>query len=278
MGTGRRTRLLVFLVLAFLAVSLFGCGGMAEAHAPPRAVDSGYRVTGQMAAASELEGAMQADAPAPMAPPQQAPGVPLAAKRARSDVVPSGATAGSEATPGTLLVYEAMFIMAVYQVDKAIDEVEKVAKKLGGHLVTRQNQQIVVRVPRAEFDAALAQVEKVGDVLQRNITSEDVTDQYHDLDTRLRNARAVRDRLEQLLAKAGTVEDSLKIERELERLTGEIERLAGALKLLSHRIAYSKVTVSFQPRHSEQVRKEILRLPFGWLDSLGLNRLLELRQ
>src|SRR5688572_25793887 len=117
MGAGRRTRLLVFLALAWFATPLVGCGGMGEAAAPSRAM-----LAGGESAASMPNSAMPADAP--MAPPPQAPGLPGAATRARSDVVASGAKAASETTPGTLLVYEALFIMAVYQVDKAIDEVE----------------------------------------------------------------------------------------------------------------------------------------------------------
>jgi hypothetical protein len=98
------------------------------------------------------------------------------------------------------------------------------------------------------------------------------------LEVRLRNSRAVRDRLAELLARATTVEDSLKIEAQLGRVTEEIEHLAGELELLGSRVAYSKITVLFQARHTEQVHEDVMRLPFPWLKTLGLPKLLDLQE
>jgi hypothetical protein len=79
-----------------------------------------------------------------------------------------------------------------------------------------------------------------------------------------------------LLARVEKVEESLKIERELERLTGEIERLKGRMRFLQDRNAYSTITVSFQPKEPDHINDELFRLPFDWLDSLGLQWLLDL--
>ena len=90
----------------------------------------------------------------------------------------------------------------------------------------------------------------------------------------------MRDRLEALLGRAASVEDSLRIESELARVTEEIERLSGELAQLSHRIAYSKITVRLQAREveAEPVRDVAVRLPFPWLESLGLEHLLDLTE
>jgi hypothetical protein len=186
------------------------------------------------------------------------------------------AAAGTEApAEGSLLVYTARVTMAVYQVEPALDAVETTARDLGGYLAARKDTQIEIRVPRARFDEALRKVMATGDVLHRDISAEDVTDVYVDAKARLENARAVRDRLQALLEKA-SVKEAIEIQRELERVTGEIEVLEGKLKLLSNRVAYSTIDVLFQPRGAAAVHDVPVRLPFPWLREMGLPRLLDL--
>jgi hypothetical protein len=214
--------------------------------------------------------------PAPKAAPARAGAAPEPATPGPESALQSGAT-GTE-SPAELLVYEATIVVAVYQVEEAIDRVLSVARREGGQVVVRGDDQVAFRVPRERFDDALAAVDRIGDVLHRDVRAEDVGDRYRDLEVRLRNARAMRDRLERLLEHADGVDASLKIEQELSRVTAEIERLAGELQLLGQRVAYSRVTVAFRARHTEDVRDEAVRLPFPWLGSLGLARLLELRE
>lgn len=200
---------------------------------------------------------------------------------------PAGAPAAREAPPaegeqrpdpGGYLVHEATVTVGVYQVSQGVTAVLDIARKADGHVVFRDDTRVTFRVPRARFEDALGRIDGVGDVVHRDVHAEDVGDQFRDLEVRVKNARAMRDRLEQLLSRAGTVEDSLKIEAQLSRLTEEIERLSGSMLLLSHRIQYSKITVLFQARHVEEVHDEVLRLPFPFLSSLGLSGLLDLRE
>ena len=113
-----------------------------------------------------------------------------------------------------------------------------------------------------------------GDVLHRNVEVEDVTEKFYDLQVRLKNARAVRNRFEELLKEAKTVQDSLAIERELERITDKIESMEGKLKLLRELIAFSTITLNLRAQPQDTVRG--VELPFPWLRSLGLPGLLSL--
>jgi hypothetical protein len=174
-----------------------------------------------------------------------------------------------------LIIYTATVTMAVYQVEPGLDAVERIAREVNGYLAQRTDSQITIRVPRAKFDETLRRVQLTGDVIHRDVSAEDVTDQYVELETRLKNARAMRDRLEQLLARAA-VKEAIDIEKELGRVTGDIEAMEGKLKVLKDKIAYSTLTVVFSPRGSNAVRDVPLRLPFGWLGDLGLPRLLSL--
>lgn len=175
-----------------------------------------------------------------------------------------------------ILIYTADFTMSVYEVTKSLDAVESVAKGAGGYLSRRDDRSITVRIPAEKFAEVVAAIEKVGDVLHRNVVSEDVTAEYRDLEVQLTNALALRARFEKLLEKAAKVEEALEIERELGRITGEIERIKGRLKLLSDLARYSTVTVSFQPRTNAQVQQGPFVLPLPWLNNVGLRRLMSL--
>jgi len=162
-----------------------------------------------------------------------------------------GTPAGPASAPhvAMMLIYTAHLTLAVFQVEAG---------------------------PRARFDEALGSVEKHGDVLHRDVTAEDVTDEYADLDVRLKNARAMRDRLQQLLQNAA-VKEAIDIEKELGRVTEDIERMEGKLKLLSDQIAFSTITVTFQPIDQNPVH-DLARLPLPWLKDLGLAELLNVKE
>ncbi|MDI3286238.1 DUF4349 domain-containing protein [Polyangium sp. 15x6] len=175
-----------------------------------------------------------------------------------------------------MLVYTARVNMAVYEVKSSLGEVESLARSLGGFLARRNDQSITIRVPAARFDEAIRRIEKLGDMLSRDVQVEDVTEEYHDTEIRLKNARAVRERLEQLLAKATKVEESIQIEKELERVAETIDRLEGRMKFLRDRAAFSTITVTFQPQSSAELGKRRFNLPVPWIYELGLGRLLSL--
>ncbi|MGK4007092.1 DUF4349 domain-containing protein [Sorangium sp. So ce1036] len=222
-------------------------------------------------------GAMDLAKAAPPAPPPAATAMKPATPPAGAGPQPSpeAAAAGTEA-PAPLLVYTAQIAMAVFEVGASLGKVEALARELRGFLARRDDRTITIRVPAARFDEALKRLEGLGDVLQRNVVAEDVTEEFLDLEVRIRNARAVRDRMEKLLEKATKIEESIALERELGRVAGELERLEGRLKYLRDRIAFSTLTVSFQPRSTEAITPSGPRLPIDWLDRLGLSRLLTL--
>lgn len=208
--------------------------------------------------------------------PSPAPGAPSGSGEAGGEGAPEQvADAGSG---GPLLIYEASLNLAVHQVREKMADVIAIADDLGGFLQRQDDTTVVVRVPAQRFREALERVEAVGDVLNRRVTAEDVTERFRDVRIRLRNALEMRDRMAELLQRADTVPDSLTIQRELERLTQEIELYRGQLRAMEDRIAFSTITVMFQPiRVDAEVPRESFRLPFPWLDRLGLPHLMELR-
>jgi hypothetical protein len=85
--------------------------------------------------------------------------------------------------------------------------------------------------------------EDLGEVKSKNISVEDVTDRFYDLENRIKNKRILMERYQQYLEEAESVEDLLSIERALNEVITEIERLEGSYKQLSNLIAYSTLNI-----------------------------------
>lgn len=174
------------------------------------------------------------------------------------------------------IIYTARFTMAVSKVEESLAAVEKIARDQGGFLAVKHDREIVVRVPREKFEIAMAAISKTGDVLHRDIQAQDVTEEVVDLEIRIKNAHAMQDRLKALLQKAA-VKEAIEIEKELNRVTQELELLEGKIKVLKDKIAYSTITVAFEPRTSS-VQSTRAPLPFPWLKEMGLPSLLTLSE
>ncbi len=267
--------------LLMLVALLLGCGGRAMApspasYGPHRDESAGAPMTVSEDADGEME--PMEGAPVPMDMMAQAPGgkdAPAPAPAPHGQP-PKPEPTQHDGSTGPLLIYTAGYTLAVYEVTASIDKVQALAKELGGYLVRRDDRAITIRVPAAKYRDALGDVQKLGDVLHREETVEDVTEQFLDMKVRLDNARAMRTRLEELLAAAKNVDEALSVEKELARVTEVIERMEGKLKRLRELINFSTITVSFQPHGGESVASKV-QLPFPWLDELGLGPLLQLR-
>ena len=86
-----------------------------------------------------------------------------------------------------------------------------------------------IRVPDEKFDQAMAELRKLAVRVEReSTTSQDVTEQYTDLQARLNNAKATEKQYLALLDKAATVEDMLSIQDSLSRVRTEIEQIQGS--------------------------------------------------
>jgi len=112
---------------------------------------------------------------------------------------------------------------------------------LGARAVT-----FVVRVPFTQFDTFLQGFESQGKVLDREVTTEDVTEEYVDTQSKLHNLRATEARLLTHLSKTGKLSDTLLVEKEINRVREEVDRLTGRLKFLAHRISFSTFNITIK--------------------------------
>ena len=116
--------------------------------------------------------------------------------------------------------------------------------------------ELVVRVPSDDFDAAMDDLEDVGEVERSAVESEDVSDELTDLDARLENLRVERDRLRDLYEEANETEDVLAVQRELSSTQEEIERLEARQASLQEQVALSTITISLQEEPPEPEPEE----------------------
>lgn len=187
-----------------------------------------------------------------------------------------------------LLIYEAQLHMRVEHdgMPSAIESIIDIAESRGGYLVARSDDGVTVRIPSESLRDALADVAKHGEVLRRSVSAQDVSEQYHDLEVRLRSLEAVRDRLEQFLARAANVTEAMAIAKQLDTVGQEIDQVKGRMKFLSTRAAYSLITVRLEEKPEVVVAQPTppsappaprpVRLPVPWLHDVGLDSLTRL--
>lgn len=173
----------------------------------------------------------------------------------------SVASTGSTSAPAMARVFASLKLIRTAQVtvevakyERAAEEVARVAESLGGYVADsqatrsqqdRQSGTVTIRVPAERFGAAMNALKGLGKVRSENVSTQDVTKEYADLETRLRVKRDTADRLRELLrTRTAGLADVLNAERELARVTEEIERMEGERRFYDQQVAFSTIALS----------------------------------
>jgi len=107
-------------------------------------------------------------------------------------------------------------------------------------------RKIIVRVPSKNFDLFLSDISKgVAYFDNKEISSQDVTEEYIDIDARLKAKKVLESRYLELLKKANKVTEMLEIEKQLSAIREEIEAKEGQLRYMQSQISMSRITVEF---------------------------------
>jgi hypothetical protein len=181
----------------------------------------------------------------------------------RAAPVPDAPNTGGAGQPGEqaqpwdrMIIRTGTLQLKVKDVSNALNEVRSLAGGHGGYISQSDSRQegdytvatITLQVPAREFDNVVSKLRQVGvKTLSENVSSSDVTEEYTDLQSQLRNLQATETRMLALQAKAVELEDVLTLDRELRQIQGEIERIQGRVNFLSKRSEMSTLTVSLYP-------------------------------
>lgn len=112
---------------------------------------------------------------------------------------------------------------------------------------------MVVRIPAQNFETFMADISKgVKYFDTKEISSEDVTEQYFDTEARIKAKKVLEQRYLELIGKAKKVSEVLEIEKELSAIREEIEAKEGQLRFMKSRIALSTINIEFYKTLAEQ--------------------------
>lgn len=140
--------------------------------------------------------------------------------------------------------------VAVKDLDGAQKKVMEMVKDLKGFVANSNNwvagnnqrfSSYQLRIPANEFYAALEKYEGLGEVKHRSLGGQDVTEEYIDIQSRLKNLKLQEERYRDLLQRANRVEDILSIERELERVRSSIESMQGRINFYDNQTSMSTI-------------------------------------
>lgn len=195
--------------------------------------------------------AMPAPAPRPVLPPT-----------ASKDLVgsaPSGVVAAggnySQAASDRMVIKTADVDIVVKDFSETVQGISALANRLGGYTVSSYVVQktdnavssITIRVPSAKMDEALQAIKALSiEVKTLNTNSSDITEQFSDLQSQLRNLQAAEAQYLEIMKKATTVDDILKVQSQLTNIRGQIESVQGRIKYLQGNVEESRISVTMR--------------------------------
>lgn len=139
-------------------------------------------------------------------------------------------------------------------VKKAKAEIEKISKELNGYISdetennydARVQYNQTIRVPADQFDALIASIEKLADKVEnKGINTQDVTEEFIDVEARLKTKKELEARYSEILKQAKTVSDIISIESQIANVRAEIESMTGRLNYLKNQVSFSTLNVSY---------------------------------
>jgi hypothetical protein len=157
------------------------------------------------------------------------------------------------------IIRDAEFTLESSAPQDAQRKISSIAETIGGFVVTSESKQresgepgkqylevkLVVRVPAAQFGAALDQIRSAGDrVIQEKITGQDVTEEFIDLEARIKTQKALELQFLEIMKQAHKVEDALEVQSQIADVRTEIEKLEGRKRFLENRATLSTITVN----------------------------------
>ncbi len=150
------------------------------------------------------------------------------------------------------------------------DEATRIVEARGGYVERLDSDTAVFRVPVEAFQTVFKLLLGLGDVLDKSITTEDITDAFMDVDLRLNIARTTRQRLVELLAKAKSEKEKIRILREIQRISIRIETLSAQRDRLLSKARFSSITVHIEARKLDRTtaRREAIAA-FEWIRRLS---------
>lgn len=143
--------------------------------------------------------------------------------------------------------------------EEAQAKITQIAESRGGFVVestqsssdvkttTRDMVTMTVRVPSAKFDEALNEIRGTASrVIVESIKGQDVTEEFIDIEARLKTQKALETQFLEIMKRSNSVEDALNVQTEIARVRGEIEKIEGRKRFLESQASLSTIKIKLQ--------------------------------
>lgn len=193
-----------------------------------------------------------------------------------------GDTALSKALTSRKIIKDATIYIETKEFDECIGKIEQLAKSLGGYSEDakvsnyRSGQRkatYTFRIPEDKFETFILFDNVKGQITSKYVSNKDITDEYYDIDARIRALETEEERILDILGKATQMSDILQIEKHLTQIRKEIEDLKGALAMKDSLIELSTVNVevsevAFEKFTSQSFFAQVANVFIGSLNAL----------
>jgi hypothetical protein len=238
-----KSRALLLFVLSALIFSSLSCGGAGTETAALRPA------------------APQADAAKDPAPKAEAKVVANYGLPQQVSLTEGEKVAEVSAAADRKIIRNADLTIEVTSPTETQHRIVSIAEMHGGFVVTSEAKQrdnnepakrtldirLVVRIPENQFGGALDQIRGLANNLSHeNVTGQDVTEEFIDLEARIKTQKALEAQFLQIMRQAGKIVDALEVQRQIAEVRTEIERLEGRKRFLENRSSLSTITVNIQ--------------------------------
>jgi Domain of unknown function (DUF4349) len=248
------------VILITLTTAVGGCSNTGNAPASAQ-LNQGVRTYNEGDASSKV-----AQAIAPSASPAPARGMSVSLPQGnyafqKVSLDSASATQGSAQITERKIIRNAEMTIEIDDPNEGLRKIATIAEKNGGFVVTsesRENQAnaqnlssttvtVVARVPSAQFDEAVEAIRRISARIKLEKRSGvDVTEEYIDLEARIRTKRALEIQFLEIMRQARKISDALEVQSQLANVRTEIESLEGRRRFLENKSALSTISVTLQ--------------------------------
>ena len=216
-------KIMAFLLAGILILSLFACSGTPMNEAAP-----------SQGASQDTEAEAPAEAP-----------------------LEAGEVAIQAPQNGQKLVYHAEYTLESRDFDADRQAILAAVKEQGGYVSLEQNTgrkpaqygengqntQIEARIPSENYEAFCAKLEAVGEILHKNSSVEDISEEYYDTESRISFLELRYAKLEEHLKQAEKMEDIITLEKEMAQILTDLDILKGEKRHMENQVQYSTISI-----------------------------------
>lgn len=232
--------------LALLVLAFAGCNSGQQSSPSPAGVNS------------TSEGRYAYDSGPSQPPATTAPQAPEIQKVSLTD---AGVAASAAEAVDRKIIRNANLTIEVNSTTDTQHRITSIAESYGGFVVTSEAKQrentdpekrtldikLVVRIPSSRFGPALDEIRKLATTLrEENVAGQDVTEEFIDLEARIKTQRALELQFLEIMKQARAVSDALEVQRQISDVRTDIEKLEGRKRFLENRASLSTITVNLE--------------------------------